>query len=261
MKAANLRKPHRILALLALLVIGLLGVNALDPIAQNPNYHQFADQRNWLGIPNANDVVSNSAFAVVGILGLVLILGNRRYEIFSQPTDTRPYLAFFLAVTLISVGSAYYHWAPSNERLFWDRLPMSVAFMAFCAAIIADRISAGFGNSSGLVLLMTCGASSVVYWHWTETMGRGDLRFYIFVQFYPIILLPLILWLFPAYRYTAGRYLFGVVAIYAASKVLEHFDHQVFELLLGTVSGHTLKHLTAAAATGVVLAMLTHQNA
>jgi hypothetical protein len=253
------KEPHfwrRVAILIALLVVGLIGALALDPIPQDPDYHLFADQRSLLGIPNFNDVTSNAGFAVVGLLGIFATAGRKRRETFAEPADARPYVVFFIAVALVSLGSAFYHWAPSNDRLFWDRLPMSVAFMALCSAIVADRIDARAGNGWLLPLLIGLGVLSLVYWVWTESVGRGDLRFYGFVQFYPMVALPVVCWLFPAYRYTAGSYIFWVIAWYGLSKLLEHFDHQVFDALGHLVSGHTLKHLAAAGATLVVLRML-----
>jgi hypothetical protein len=251
---------QRIAILIGLLVVGLSGLAVLSPIAQNPDYHLFADTRSFLGIPNFNDVTSNAGFAVVGILGGLLVVGRTRHEIFARRTDAWPYLVFFIGVALVSVGSAYYHWAPSNERLLWDRLPMAIAFMAFCSAIIADRIDRKAGNTWLMPVLIGLGLASLWYWDWTESLGRGDLRFYGFVQFYPMIAIPAVCLLFPDYRYTAGRYIAWIFAWYGVSKVLEHFDHEVFDLLGHTVSGHTLKHLAAAAATFVVVRMLLVQR-
>ena len=137
----------RVLILLGLLVAGLLGLLALHPIPQSAEYHRFADTRSLLGVPNFNDVASNAAFAVVGILGVSVFAGGKRRVIFTEQSDAWPYLVFFIGVALVSVGSAYYHWKPSNDRLLWDRLPMSIAFMAFCSAIIADRIDSKPGTS------------------------------------------------------------------------------------------------------------------
>jgi hypothetical protein len=246
--------------LIGLLVAGLLGLLFIDPIPQDPVYHLFADARSFFGIPNFNDVASNTGFAIVGVIGLFVIAGAKRRSIFIQRPDAWPYFVFFASVALVSIGSAYYHLAPSNVRLFWDRLPMSVAFMAFCAAIIADRIHNRAGNSWVLVLLVALGMLSLVYWQVTESQGHGDLRFYGFVQFYPVMLLPIVLWLFPVSRYTSGRYLGWVIAWYALSKVMEYYDNEVFDLLGHTVSGHTLKHLAAAAGAFVVLPMLLSQR-
>ena len=247
---------QRVSILIGLVVVGLIGLLALDPIPQDPSYHLFADTRSFFGIPNFNDVTSNAGFALVGALGIFTVAGGRRSKIFVQPPDGWPYAVFFIGVALISLGSAYYHWAPSNDRLLWDRLPMSVAFMAFSSAIIADRIHAKAGNTWLLLILVVLGLLSLVYWNWSESLGQGDLRFYGFVQFYPIILLPVVCWLFPEHRYTAGRSIAWAIAWYGLSKVLEHFDSEVFDLLGRTISGHTLKHLAAAVATFVVLRML-----
>jgi Ceramidase len=242
----------RVAILIGLLVVGLLGLTALDPIPQSAEYHRFADTRALLGIPNFNDVTSNAAFVVVGILGVWVVAGKRQGAIFAEPSDARPYLAFFIGVALVSVGSAYYHWAPSNDRLLWDRLPMSIAFMAFCSAIIADRIDSRAGNIWLLPVLIGSGVASLVYWNWTESLGRGDLRFYGFVQFYPMIAIPAVCLLFPEYRYLSGRCIAAVAGWYALSKILEYFDREVFDLLSHSVSGHTLKHLAAATAALVV---------
>jgi len=247
---------QRIWVLIAVLGLGLAALLALEPIPQDPAYHHFADTRAVLGIPNFNDVTSNLGFALVGALALFMLAGGRGRGIFDRPPDVRPYLVFFLGVALVALGSAYYHWAPSNERLLWDRLPMSVAFMAFCAAVVADRIDARAGNGWLLALLVALGLASLFYWHWSESLGRGDLRFYGFVQFYPAVALPVAFWQFPEHRYTAGRAIAWMVAWYGLSKVFEHFDGAIFELLGRTVSGHTLKHLAAAVAPFVLLRML-----
>jgi Ceramidase len=247
---------RRVAILIGLLAVGVLGILALDPIPQDPGYHAFADSRSLLGIPHFGNVVSNAGFAVVGILGILALARRRGHDIFAQRSDAWPYMVFFIGVALVSLGSAYYHWAPSNDRLLWDRLPMSIAFMAFFSAIIADRIDAKAGNGWLMAVLIGCGIASLIYWNWTESLGRGDLRFYGLVQFFPLIAIPAVCWLFPEYRYLAGRYIVWMVGWYGLSKVLEHFDGEVFDLLGHTVSGHTLKHLAAAMATLVVLQML-----
>jgi xanthine/uracil permease len=247
---------RRVAILIGLLVLSLLGLLALDPIPQDPDYHLFADSRPLFSIPHFANVVSNAGFAVVGVLGILMVAGRRRHDIFAQRSDAWPYVVFFVGVALVSLGSAYYHWAPSNGRLLWDRLPMSIAFMAFCSAVIADRIDSKAGTTWLIPVLIGCGIVSLVYWDWTESLGHGDLRFYGFVQFFPLIAVPAVCWLFPEYRYLAGRYIVWMMGWYALSKLLEHFDSEVFDLLGHTVSGHTLKHLAATMATVVVLQML-----
>ena len=53
-----------------LTVGSLFGLRLLPPIAQDQSYHQFADQRTLLGMPNFWNVISNVPFIVVGATGL-----------------------------------------------------------------------------------------------------------------------------------------------------------------------------------------------
>lgn len=214
----------------------------LDPVAQNPGYHHFSDGRKWLGIENFGDVVSNALFVPAGLYGL-WVLSKR------TPEPTRiPLVVFFIGVILVAPGSAYYHLHPTNWALFWDRLPMSVAFMGLTAAVITDRVNAGFGVRVALPTLIVLGAASVVYWYMTEMAQAGDLRAYGLVQYLPMVMIPLMLWLFPKTSTLGWRALGSVFVFYAVAKALEHYDHPVMIQLGGAVSGHTLKHLFAAMA-------------
>jgi len=239
-----------------LVIVGFVGLLALDPIPQDPNYHLFADARSFFGVPHFYNVVSNIGFVVLGSLGALTVVGWRRRDIFLMKTDARPYAVYFISVALVGLGSAYYHLAPSTDRLLWDRLPMSITFMAFVSAIVADRIDRKAGNIWLLPLLVALGLLSLVYWYWTEAMGRGDLRFYAFAQFFPIVMLPFIFWLFPKHHYTASSFIIWTITWFGVSKVLEYFDNEVFQILGSTISGHTLKHLAATVAAFVVLRML-----
>jgi hypothetical protein len=203
------------------------------------------------------DVLSNLGFVVVGTMGLWVLLGQRRSTaVFSEPVERIPYLVFFAGVLATGFGSAYYHLSPDNARLVWDRVPMTTAFGGFFAAILAERISVWAGLRL-LPVLVVGGAASVLYWYWGETRNAGDLRPYAFVQFFPILAVPVLLSLFPA-RYTRGQDALWVIAWYGLSKVFEHLD----AVLLGwiEVSGHTFKHLLAACGTLVVLRMLTRRQ-
>jgi hypothetical protein len=241
--------------LIFLLVASIVIAYLVGPLPQDLSYHNFADTRAWLGIPNFANVASSGGFLLAGVIALI-VLTCRRQELFLSPADARPYLVFFVAVTLVGLGSGYYHWAPSNASLLWDRLPISWAFMALCAAVVADRINARAGNGWLLALLLALGAASLFYWDWTESMGRGDLRFYGLVQFLPMLVLPVILWAYRDHHYTVTGLIVWVFAWYGIAKLLEYFDRGIFELSGNLVSGHTLKHLAAAVASYLVLRML-----
>jgi hypothetical protein len=248
-------RTRAIFGLASLTVLVAVAVFLYPRTPQPLSYHQFADQREWLGIANFGDVASNLGFAIFGIWGLGYLARLRPEEISQRFVDAREhwfYLVVFFGMLLTAAGSAYYHLAPDNDRLVWDRLPMTVVFMSLVAAMIAERISV----RAALWLwpaLLAVGVFSVLQWHWSEQAGRGDLRFYAAVQVYAVLMLLLVLFL-PA-RYTRSSDLAVVVALYVLAKLLETFDRQIFGLG-HIVSGHTLKHIAAGFAGLWVLRML-----
>ncbi len=223
----------------------------LPPMPQPPAYHDFADRRTLFGIPNFFDVASNFAFLIAGLIGLIVTLHPRAR--FESTRERWPYAIFFVGVTLTALGSSYYHLAPDNERLFWDRLPMTIAFMSLIAAQVGDRISVRAALAL-LVPMLLVGAASVIYWHITERAGVGNVLPYAILQGYSVVILLLLAALFPS-RYTRAATIYAVFAAYAAAKLLETFDRQVLALG-GFVSGHTLKHLVAGLAGLMVCRML-----
>lgn len=249
-----MRRAPRLAIVLAVAGVAAVAVWLHPPIPQDPAYHRFADRRPLLGLPHALNVLSNAPFAVVGVLGLAALLGGRPPVRFLDPRERWWYVVFFVGVGFTGLGSAYYHLAPDNERLVWDRLPMTLAFMGLLAAIVGERVDVRAGLRL-LPPLLALGVASVVQWHATERAGVGDLRLYVLVQFVPLLVVPLLMGLYGP-RYSRGTDVLGVVALYATAKLLELGDAAVFGLG-HVVSGHTLKHLTAAAGTSWILRMLT----
>ena len=239
--------------------ITLLAIAAALLIPAMPQplaYHDFVDQREAGGIPNFLNVTSNIGFLFVGIAGLFAALGqNTRFQ---SSVERWPYAIFFLGVLLTAAGSSYYHLNPDTETLFWDRLPMTIAFMALVCSQIVDRINV----RAGLVLLLPMlllGAASVIYWRVTERAGVGNVIPYAVLQGYSMLILLLMTAFVPS-RYTRGHDLYWVFGWYALSKVLETYDSEVFGLLGHVVSGHTLKHFAAALAGAVICLMLTRRT-
>ena len=248
------------LILLLAVTAAVIGVDLFLPrIPQPQAYHNFADQRSFLGIPHFADVVSNLPFAVFGLWGLVFWVRSNSEPNSIHFVDRRerwPYLVFFFGVLLTAFGSAYYHLEPGNARLVWDRLPMTIGFMAIVAAMIAERINVRAGLWL-LPVLVLVGMSSVLQWYWSELHGAGDLRFYATVQAYSVLFVLIVLLLPP--RYTRSSDLLFVAGFYILAKVLEILDKPIFELG-HVVSGHTLKHLAAAMTGYWVLRMLQKRH-
>ena len=214
----------------------------LPPIVQSEAYHRFADRRTLLGVPNCLDVLSNLPFLVVGLLGLrTLRRGDHPSTAFTDPWERGAFALLFAAVALVALGSGYYHADPTSPRLFWDRLPMTVVFSLLVGITVGERIGLHAGRRV-LPALAVVGIGSVMVWRATD-----DLRLYGFVQFFSMLVLPLLVLLLPA-RYSRTRDLVWMMALYLAAKLAEQGDRTIFALT-GFVSGHTLKHLLAAAAT------------
>jgi Ceramidase len=224
-----------------------LGVMALlPPIAQKAAYHAFHDARPWLGVPNALNVLSNIPFMIIGLLGLRHVARATEESI---PVALRPaYLILFSGLLLTGFGSAYYHWAPDNHTLVWDRLPMTLAFTSLFATVLGERIDLNLGRYAA-VPLAVLGLGSVVWW-----AAFDDLRPYGIVQFYPILAIPVLLWAYPP-RYTASSGLIAALGCYLVAKALEDADGSIFAFG-HVVSGHTLKHLMAAAGSWCIYRML-----
>lgn len=240
---------------LVIAIIAVVLVFASPPIPQDLDYHVFADQRDVYGVPNAFDVLSNIPFVIVGLMGLKLL--SKGVGSGGLPPLLWHYRIFFLGVVLTGVGSAYYHWRPDNASLFWDRLPMTISFTAFFSLLLGECISVRLGRII-LIPLLLLGSGSAFYWCWTESLGQGDLRFYLLVQFLPMVLTPYLLLFFPS-ALTDKSWFWWLVAFYVLAKVLELTDRFWFDLT-GVVSGHTLKHLAAAVATYCMYQALRHRQ-
>jgi hypothetical protein len=232
-------------------VLSVLAAFLLPAMPQPHDYDDFADDRPMFGIPNFLDVATNAAFVLAGVVGLAVVLLSR--TAFAAGAERWPYAVFFLGVVLTGLGSGYYHVDPDNETLFWDRLPMTIAFMSLIAAQVVDRIDVRAGLAL-LVPMLLVGAASVLYWRATERAGAGNVIPYAVLQGYSVVILFLLAWLHPS-RYTRGNDIYWVFAGYVIAKVLETFDRQIYELGHVT-SGHSLKHVAAAVAALVVCRML-----
>ena len=233
MTIGNTIQNRPVPVLYGLMIVSLAALLPLPPLLQNQHYHQFADQRELFGIPNFWNVVSNLPFIVVGAAGLLR---------FRRDSTT---FVLFSGLFLTGFGSSYYHLNPTDATLFWDRLPMTLCFAAILAAVVEERVDARAGRVL-LRPLLAIGIFSLLLWRWTD-----DLRLYAWAQFFPFFTLVLILQLFPP-KYTGTFYWVIAAALYALAKLFEYYDAAIFSA--GSIlSGHTLKHLAAAAAGFAIL--------
>jgi hypothetical protein len=227
------KSAHPLFVLAGLMTASLGFLALLPKIPQDQAYHLFADQRVLVGIPNFWNVVSNIPFVVVGAVGL------------SRFRDNAATIVLFLGFFLTGIGSAYYHWDPNNGTLFWDRLPMTISFAAIFSLVVQERVGARIGSIL-LWPMLVIGVASLLAWLWTD-----DLRLYFWAQFFPGVALLALFALYPA-RYTHAHYWLIAAGLYALAKLFEFTDYPIYSLG-HLLSGHTLKHLSAAAACFVIL--------
>ena len=234
------KTKEKVTALVLLLLIGCIGITIVPPVCQDLNYHVFADRSEYFSIPNFWNVVSNLPFLIIGGLGMLFVAfksSGRLVEIL-QPN----YFIFFFGILLTGFGSSYYHWNPNNQTLVWDRLPMTISFMSIFSIIIGEYIGTKYARVL-LLSLLTLGITSVFYWSYTEFIGCGDLRMYMAVQFFPMVLIPLIMIFFKSGNYPTN-YLWFVLLAYLVAKAFERYDLVIAYII--PLSGHSIKHIFAA---------------
>ena len=223
-------------ALLNVIVLAAIAITAtfiFIPYFPQPSaYHLFADTRAVAGIPNGWNVLSNLPFLIVGVLSLQTAHSVRNGT-YRNPAS----IVFGIGLVLTAIGSSIYHWSPNDGTLLYDRAGMIVALTAVVALLVP--------STRLLIAAELIGIASLAWWQW-----NGDLRLYGVVQFFPGLLIL-----------ARRRWELSLVLVfYAVAKACELYDAQVYDALGHAVSGHTLKHLAAAASTFVIWRWMRRQT-
>jgi hypothetical protein len=108
---------------------------------------------------------------------------------------------------------------------------MTISFMALFVMHLEERIG---GVKLLLPLSILAGILSCYYWRRTD-----DLRPYGFIQFYPIVMLPILLAYYPP-SYTASENVVYTLGLYGAAKLTESLDRPIYRATGKMISGHTL---------------------
>ena len=226
----------------------LLALACVLPAWMQPeHYHAFADQRSWDGLPHVGDVLSNLGFLLAALAGGWLLLRADAQQL--SPAARGLSALFFVGLACSALGSAYYHWAPVDASLAWDRLGMSVAFAGLLGLAVQTRLDDVSGWLTTAVVLVAAPLSVAVWTHsgnllpWALLQGGGMLAV-VWLTFVPV-------------RKSALPVALGwVIVWYGLAKLLELSDLDIFVATSGWVSGHSLKHWVAAAAAWPVLQAL-----
>ncbi len=251
-----------LLATLALFVLGFVGhfVCPIDPesakqiiislgLHSDLGSNHFVDDRAWMGIPNAADVLSNLPFTIFGIWGLLLQAKLRKSSHRYRGRENFVLALFFIGLIFTTIGSSLYHLAPSDATLLWDRAGMVFAFAGMLGIAASERVSAQSGIWLGLASLLA-GVLSLLVWRQTS-----DVLPWSVLQFGGMAMVLVLAITRPTTK-ALGVSLLWIILFYGAAKVLEATDSWVFEAMGRWVSGHTLKHLVASLAALPVIRVL-----
>jgi hypothetical protein len=129
---------------------------------------------------------------------------------------------------------------------------MTLVFMPLLAATYAERLR--WRSDMPLLGLVLLGAFCVMYWKYS-----GNLMPYLLAQGGAVLLILLATMLLPV-SYSGRNGLYLALGSYVLAFVSERWDGLIFEWTAGLVSGHTVKHLSAALAFVFILRMLRKQQ-
>ncbi len=243
--ASRVRRQVWLIIATVLLLYAWLRLS-FGPMPQDPSYHLLADTRTFLGvIPRAGDVLTNLAILAAGLLGLAL-----RNRMTVAPEERTALNVLVAATILTAFGSAYYHWAPANPTLVWDRLPLAIVLISILALVLADRVHPLFARH-GIWPLTALAVAGVIVWGVSEAMERGDLLLYLVVRVGAGIAIALLV-ILRRPRHTGTKWLVAALICEVLMAALERHDHEIFRLTGGLISGHNLKHVMVGVALGFV---------
>ncbi|NML34768.1 hypothetical protein [Paraburkholderia antibiotica] len=217
-----------------LFVVGSV-LQLIRPLAQAASYHHFADERSLGSLHNASDVLSNFVILIAGLLAL----GWVRRHASNQPAQFPGMVVAAFGLVLTAFGSAYYHMAPTDATLVWDRLPMTIVF----AGILAMLWTSWTGERVGwpqMLILAVVSPATVGYW-----LVFNSLWPYAILQFGGLAFII---------GMTLTRKVDGVFAwtlvivFYGVAKIFESLDWQIWELTHHVIAGHALKHVSSGLA-------------
>ncbi|KAL3744483.1 hypothetical protein ACJRO7_013706 [Eucalyptus globulus] len=225
---------------------------ATPKIPYSPKHHVYADMRNFLGVPNTLNVITNFPFLIVGVLGFVLCLQGSYFNV-SLQGEILGWTLFYAGIAGVAFGSAYYHLKPDDSRLVWDTLPMMIAYSSLFSSFLVERV----GKRTGLSFLSLLLFFSFLSAAYERTFN--DLRLRMMFQLIPCVVIPFMTLLFPP-KYTHSRYWLWAAGIYLLSKFEAFADRRIYHANSYIISGHSLEHLCLAMLPVLLTMMLLNRT-
>jgi len=192
-------------------------------------YHNFADQRKFIGISNFFDVISNVAILIPAI-----------YLITKQKKSSPLSNLLIIHIILLAIASSYYHLNPSDDTIIWDFMMIATTSM------IVLIMFTNYTDIRGLLLYIV-GILSVIYWKY-----NNDLRPYILI----LIGVPLYIIVKHYKNIDLRNYIYIIIIANIILRLSEHNDHAIYKMTNNQISGHTLKHIFSGIGIFYVIIML-----
>ncbi|CAA7039802.1 unnamed protein product [Microthlaspi erraticum] len=215
-------------------------------------HHVFADKRNFMGVPNTLNVMTNFPFLIIGVLGFVLCIGGSFFNI-SLKGEIWGWTLFYASISSLAFGSAFYHLKPDDNRMIFDTLPIMTAYSSLFSSFLVERAGETVGLSC-LVLLLFISFLSVGY-----ARVFNDLRLCMTFQLIPCLAIPVMAVLLPP-KYTHSKFWLCATAAYAIAEIEGLADNKIYNANRYIISGHSLGHLCRALATVLLTVMLLNRS-
>ena len=222
---------------------------AWGPVPAGALTHQHADNRSWLGIPNAANVLVNVPIFWCAAWGWCAT----RTSPWTRSLRL-PWQGFHLWVMLASLLAAMYHAAPSDARYIASHVCSAGAALMLSLGLMAERLDRRWGAMTSCVLAAIVVIASGVWSEYAQRLGSGvDVRPFLLLQAFPLLLVVAGALRLPPDRPRRSAWAV-LLMLYAAARLLDWADATIFAIT-GWISGHTLMHVS----TGLIVAWMAYR--
>jgi hypothetical protein len=241
--AARMRSAERrcVLVLLCSMATALVaGLLAWGPVVLTDNAHRYADQREFAGIPNALDVLSNLPLIAAGAWGWTATRVSRWSALMR-----RVWRRFFTSIATLGIASLLYHAAPGDFGFALTQLCVAASFSLLLLCFLAERVNARFAGLQACFI--ACAASmlaAALWWFDAPSPGSGDLRGLLLLQTLPVLLVPAGALALCGRQTTMCDWI-AMLCLYGIGRLCGLADTAVLQTT-GAVGGHALMHLACA---------------
>ncbi|KAL9810074.1 hypothetical protein AtNW77_Chr5g0095571 [Arabidopsis thaliana] len=216
-------------------------------------HHIFADKRNFMGVPNTLNVMTNFPFLIVGVLGFVLCIGGSFFNI-SLNGEIWGWTLFYAGIASLAFGLLFIiSNLMTTESSGTLCLFILIAYSSLFSSFLVERAGEKVGLSC-LILLLFISCLSVAY-----ARVFNDLRLCMTFQLIPCLVIPVMAVLLPP-KYTHSRFWLWATAAYTIAKIEGLADNKIYNANRYIISGHSLEHLCSAVATLLLTIMLLYRS-